>query len=314
PIANFSVQAGTLNIIDLSYDPDFQYKRPDKGVIEWYWKWKRTADSTWTVGAPSGIAAPGSYDIHLRVKDCYNVWSEPVQKTINVVDPNRPPVASFTWTPTLIYEGDTVNLINQSFDPDTDPITYQWSVFNPAGSTTGYTTKNISLNNVLPGTYWITLRVWDNHNNSGVTTKSFAVNVLNITGYVKHTPEWNTNRITYNRSKTGLDDSPRGYSVFWAGELFMLEAATTDTGSSAAKAQHLTVEMLGSGYNASLSGNAGKTYWTGNMWRDSFENISDGTYTFRFKVTYSNGVVKTDDVSIIISGSWQDYFKFHRSW
>lgn len=314
PIASFSVEPGTLNITDISYDPDFQYKRPDKGITEWYWKWKRTTDSTWTVGTPSGIAATGSYDIYLMVKDVYNVWSEPFQKTINVVDPNRPPVAGFTWTPTIIFEGDTVNLINQSFDPDSDPITYQWSVFNPAGSTTGYTTKNISLNNVMPGTYWITLRVWDNHNSSGVATKSFAVNVLNITGYVKHTPEWNTNRINYNRSSTGLDDSPRGYSVFWAGESFVLEAATTDTGSSATKAQHVTVEMLGSGYSASLSGNAGKNYWTGSLWQDSFENISDGTYTFRFKVTYSNGIVKTDDVSIVISGSWQDYFKFHRSW
>ncbi|KNZ70329.1 PKD domain protein [Thermincola ferriacetica] len=312
PVADFTAQPGTLNITDLSYDPDFQYRRPDKGIVEWEWKWKPTPASTWTLGSPNGITAPGTYDVYLRVQDCYGVWSDPVIKTITVTDPNRPPVAAFTWTPAVIYEGDDVTLTNQSYDPDGDPITYQWTVFDPQGVTRTYTTKNVTLSNVLPGTWWVTLRVWDNHGSTGVVTKSFVVNRLGINGYVQHTPDWNKNRIAYNQYHTGTDNLPRGYNVFWAGERFVLTAATTDTGSSATKAVSVTATLLNNGITSTLT-STDRVNWTGDMWQPDFEQLPDGTYTFRFRVTYSNGVVKTDDAAIIISGSWQDYFRYHRS-
>jgi hypothetical protein len=314
PIANFSVQAGTVNVTDLSYDPDFQFRRPDKGIVEWLWKWRKTTDVNWTNGKPSGITAVGDYVVHLEVKDVYGAWSDPVEKTITVASLQKPPVANFTWTPTLIYEGDTVTLTNLSTDPDGGPLTYLWTVFNPLGATTTFTTKNGSLTNVLPGTYWITLRATDPGGMSDVVTKSFVVGTLGITGYVNHTPDWNKHRILYNQYHTGTDDSPRAYNTFWAGENIILQATTTDTGVSATKPVAVSANFISKGVTTNLSfTNPGKTSWTGEMWQQNFQNIPDGVYTFRFTVTYSNGVVKTDDVPININGSIFDYFQLHRT-
>jgi len=93
----------------------------------------------------------------------------------------------------------------------------------------------------------------------------------------------------------------------------MLQANTTDTGASATKPVSVSVTFLSEGVSTNLSfTNPTKTSWTGEMWQQDFQNIPDGVYTFRFTVTYSNGVVKADDVSIIISGTIYDYFLFHR--
>ena len=314
PVANFTVVPGTLNITDHSYDPDFQYKRADKGVAEWVWKWRKVDSTDWTVGRPAGIAETGEYVVRLEVKDIYDTWSDPTEKTITVADLQKPPVADFNWSPTLVFEGDNLALNNLSYDPEGEPLTYLWTVFNPQGITSNHSTKNANLNNVLPGTYWVTMRVWDPGGLTDVLTKSVIINNLSVTGSVKHTPEWNTNRISYNRAATGKDDAPRAYNVFWAGETFILEADTTDTTTSSTKAESVTVKMLANSATATLTPNANKTRWSGILWQPDFEQLPDGDYTFRFTGTYSNGTVKTDDVRVTISGTWQDYFNYHRSW
>lgn len=314
PVANFEVTPGSLNITDLSYDPDFQYKRLDKGITEWSWKWKEINSATWNIGKPSGIIQLGTYVIRLEVKDIFGAWSYPVEKTISVTNLQRPPVVDFNWSPALVYEGDKVTLNNLSSDPDGDPLTYQWTVFDPLGVTTQYGTNNIIIDKVSPGIYWVTLRAWDTHANTDVVTKSISINNLSINGHVSHTPEWNSNRINYNLTVSGTEDSPRPYNFYWAGENFIINADTTNTGSSATKAESVTVELLSTGTEVSLQPYNGNTRWSGEMWQPNFEELPDGPHTFRFTVTYSNGAVKTDDETVFIEGSWQDYFNFHRSW
>lgn len=313
PIAQFTVQPGTLYITDTSYDPDFQYKRPDKGIVERYWQWKKTTDTNWTVGKPSsGIVGVGNYFFYLKVKDNYGVWSDPYQMAITVTDPNRPPVVDFNWTPTLIFEGDDVTLNNLTYDPDNDPLTYQWTVYNPKGATNTYTTKNIFLSNVVSGTYWVTLRAWDSKNATDVTTKSFAVKPLGISGEVHHTIEWNNRRISYNQSISGSSDSPRTYNTYWAGERFLLSAETTDTTVSATKATGVTVSFSFNGASVLLS-KTGDNEWQGDMWENTFEIIPDGSYKFTFLAKYSNGVDKTTNIQIEIKDSMFNYYPFHRS-
>lgn len=317
PIADFYVTPGTINAVDTSYDPDFQYKRLDKGIVEWKWMWKKATSTTWTIGEPSGIPAPGDYTIHLEVKDVYGAWSDPFEKTVTVVDMNKPPVAAFDWTPKPIYEGDNVTLLNQSTDPDGDPINKsEWTIYDPNGVTTTktYTSKsNQGLTNVLPGTYWVTLRVWDSKGLTHAVTKSFSVGILGITGYVEHATQWDLNRIRYNQSKTGTDDDPRPYNYYFAGEAFVLKADTTDTGISATKATSVQVSLISKRESENLSANALKTCWSGEMFRDNFEQLPDGNYTFRFIATYSNGIIKTHEVTITIRDSWQEYYNFHRA-
>ena len=193
-------------------------------------------------------------------------------------------------------------------------MTCLWTVFNPVGVTTTSSTENTVLDNVLPGTYWVTLRATDPDGMSDVVTKFFVVKPLGVSGYVKHTDMWDEHRIQYNRYHTGTDDSPRSYSTFWAGEEFVLQADTTDTGLSATKAQSVTAEFLYNGISVPLAPNASLTQWNGQMWREDFENIPDGNYVFRFTAAYSNGTVKSHDVPVVISGVWLDYYKFHRNW
>ncbi|MFZ3171543.1 MAG: PKD domain-containing protein [Carboxydocellales bacterium] len=313
PIANFTVTPGTINAVDTSYDPDFQFQRLDKGIVEWKWMWKSTTSPTWTIGNPSGIPALGDYNIHLEVKDVYGVWSDPIEKTVSVFNLNKPPVANFSWLPTVIYEGDTVAVTNLSTDPDGDALIYQWNTYDPSGETKTYTTKSIQLTNVQPGNYWLTLRVWDSNGATNVITKSFSVNPLGVLGHIDHTPQWNLNRIRYNQSKTGTDDNPRPYHVFFAIESFVLKADTTDTGLSTTKATSLQVDLLNKGETELLISNSAKTFWSGEMSRAYFENLADGNYTFRFTVTYSNGVVKTHVLTIVIEDSWLEYYNFHRT-
>lgn len=313
PIASFIVQKGTLYITDTSYDPDFQYKRPDKGIVEWYWQWKKTSDINWTSGKPSGITQPGDYVFYLKVRDCYGVWSNPYQMTVTVSQLNRPPIADFSWLPTQIYETDDVTLKNLSTDPDGDPISNQWTIYDPGGLTQTYSTKDVFVSDSSPGTFWVTLRVWDNHNATDAVTKSFIVNPLGVTGHVRHTDQWNNNRITHNRSISGTDNFPRPYTTFWAGEKFVLTAETTNTGASATKAQSVIVTMPATGASASLLPNADKTLWAGEIWQDSFINLSDGPYKFTFTAHYSNGAIKTCDVWIDINSSTYSYFRFHRA-
>ncbi|MHB8984212.1 MAG: PKD domain-containing protein, partial [Carboxydocellales bacterium] len=313
PIASFTLTPGTISALDSSYDPDFQFSRSDKGIIEWKWMWKKSTSATWTMGNPSGIPAVGNYNIHLEVKDVYGVWSDPVEKTVTVVDINKPPVVNFSWAPALIYEGDSVAVTNLSTDAEGDPLTYQWTTYNPAGVTNTLTTPNITLTNVVPGTYWITLRVWDSKGATGAITKSFSVGTLGVIGYVEHTQPWNANRIKYNQSKTGTDDAPRPYDVFFAVETFVLKSVTTDTGLSSTKANSLQVVLLNKGETEYLTSNINKTEWLGGMTRSYFENLADGNYTFRFTATYTNGVVKTYDVTIKLKDSWLEYYNFHRT-
>lgn len=313
PIASFTVQPGTLYITDTSYDPDFQYKRPDKGVVERFWQWKKTSDTNWTVGKPTGVAQPGDYYFYLRVKDNYGVWSDPYQMAITVTNLNRPPNADFNWSPALLFEADDVNLKNLSTDPDGDPLTYQWTIFDPLRTTKQYSTKDTFISNSVPGTYWVTLRVWDNRGGTDVVTKSFLVSKLNVLGYVRHTEEWDTKRINYNRAVSGMDNFPRGYNVFWAGEKFILTADTTDTASSLTKAVEVKVSMPALGIDTELQGNAEKTRWTGEMWDERLVNVADGPYKFIFTALYSNGAQKACEVWVNIDGSIYDYHLFHRA-
>lgn len=58
--------------------------------------------------------------------------------------------------------------------------------------------------------------------------KYMMVNLLSIKGAVQHTEEWNSNRQAYNLNKSGNAESPRGYTVYWAGEKLCCRARQPD--------------------------------------------------------------------------------------
>ncbi|WP_339801221.1 hypothetical protein MKY19_06030 [Paenibacillus sp. FSL R5-0744] len=154
--------------------------------------------------------------------------------------------------------------------------------------------------------YAVEVEVFDGYNWSNISPrKYFMVNLLSIKGGVKHTEEWNNNRKGYNLKKSGNEESPRGYNVFWAGERFVLQGTATGLPDT------VQVTMNG-GFTTQLSPtNDDKTFWTGEMYDSSFEKLLDGPVTFTFTAQNAYNT-KTDTVTVVISSDWSEYFQSHR--
>jgi hypothetical protein len=239
---------------------------------------------------------------------------------IDIVN-NRPPVSKFDWTPKPVYEGDVINLINQSTDPDGDAMTYVWTITGPGGYSAVFTSKDVTIPRAVtegkPGVYVVILRTTDAKGapNLADAVGSITVNPLGISAAVKHTPQWEANRLNWNKENPEAYRSPE---TFWAGEAFVLEAETTDTGTSETKAVSVDTTVF-YGKNMALAvQNPQKTQWsatmTGNSIDIELEELPEGWYIFEFTVKYSNDVIKKTSVNIRILGNWEDYYRFHRQY
>jgi len=246
----------------------------------------------------------------------YEVYS----KNIRVIN-NRPPTAGFAWTPTLIFEGDTMTFQHQVSDPDKDSLSVRYDITNPNNQNSVFTyTVNYpypssggpTYKATLPGTYTVKQTVNDGKAPPVYLTKTFYVKPLSIAGFVSHTAQWENRRKAYNQMKSGTDDNPWTQTKFLAGEKFDLSAITSDTTGSATVANSVKVTMLETGDSINLSKING-TLWTGSLWKDSYENLSFGTYNFRFQVQYSNGTVKTVAKPITVDQTVDDYFELIRT-
>lgn len=134
-----------------------------------------------------------------------------------------------------------------------------------------------------------------------------SVGDLTISGQVNHTLKWEEYLNDYNNK---YPTAQRDYGVFWAGERFMLSANTTVTGT-ATQADRVTVQM-GTTLVDLTPSNSSHTNWIGEMWEESFENLTDGNKTFTFTSYWNNGTVSTDPVIVQISGNTYDYLRTHR--
>lgn len=236
-----------------------------------------------------------------------------VTTTIEIELRNQPPTAGFTYSPSFIYEGDTINLTDTSTDPDNNISSHLWTIKMPDGSSYTVTTKNASITNAQLGTYQVKKKVTDSYGLWDETDwVSISVHELSVTGQVQHTTLWNEHRIDYNRSKSGTDDQPRTYDVFFPGEKLVLKAETTDIqAGSQVTADQVTVQILNPSYSAVLQ-NIGNNEWEGTLWSSEMLAWTSRTLRFRFTATYSNGTVKTDEVQIRIDDD--PYWRQHGSY
>lgn len=61
--------------VDMSYDPDHQFSRPDKGIVDRNITWRKTGGQ-WNYGIPDNLA-PGAYELKYYVLDPEGYWSDP---------------------------------------------------------------------------------------------------------------------------------------------------------------------------------------------------------------------------------------------
>ncbi|QAY68075.1 hypothetical protein ET464_18580 [Paenibacillus protaetiae] len=128
---------------------------------------------------------------------------------------NRPPIADFDWSPKPVYEGDAVQFASSAADPDADPLTAVYKLTRPDGTTASYgysltapyEPAGPSVRMDTPGMWRMALSVSDGIE-TVETVKTIAVLPLSVTGYVKHTEEWDKRRKSYNQKQSGDDNLP----------------------------------------------------------------------------------------------------------
>ncbi|MCZ8515156.1 PKD domain-containing protein [Paenibacillus filicis] len=217
---------------------------------------------------------------------------------------NRPPVAEFDWTPQPAYEGDTITLVNQSSDPDGDPLTYLWQMTGPDGYSRSHTSMNASIEaadtDYHPGNYVVTLTVCDPFGACDTLTKTVPVGDLTVKGFVNHFDDWNKKRRSFNTSMTGDPEAPRPYEMFWAGEGFKLEAQTPIA------AEWVQVQMEYTELEAFL-GSIDAIVWSGQFVNDKLGTLPDRRYRFTFTAKWPNGHIEKDVVTILVKDAWIDF-------
>lgn len=277
------------------------------------------ANLTWTPTAD--LDDNEKYYVQIRVFDGYDWgdWSSPKYFRIET---NKPPTADFQWTPTLVYEGDTVTFTTLVDDPDRDLLDVTYVIESPSGSrrtyadtrSYPYATTGPSVVMLEPGVWTVTLKASDRKAPEVSVAKTIRVWPLGLSGQVRHTDAWEANRLRYNAKHPGAE---RPANWFWAGEAFVLEGLATDTGSSATKAMKVIADA-GGGLRMTLTAAnpPANSQWTGTLGSKEagfdLTTLPEGDYTFTFTVTYSNGVVKTAQATIHVADTIDDYVKVHR--
>jgi large repetitive protein len=146
------------------------------GTIAAY-AWDTDGDATADFGDGKGptetvaFDKPGDHIVRLRVTD--NSGGQNIT-TANVPVGNRPPVASFTISPSAILEGDTVTLTSTARDEDGTVRDQSWDLDND-GAYDDATGSTASFTAGAPGAYSVGLRVVDDKNSAQTATQTITV-------------------------------------------------------------------------------------------------------------------------------------------
>ncbi|CAM4478535.1 PKD domain-containing protein [Paenibacillus tarimensis] len=257
------------------------------------------------------VDLPEHVNMYVRVRsnDGYD-WGEWSAPKFFYIETNRPPIADFDWEPKPVYEGDNLQLINRSTDPDGDTLTYQWQITRPDGTRIASTAKNPLLDRVSPGSYSVRLTCSDGKAEDSAV-KRIVVIPLTLTGDVQHTDQW------YSYHKKAGHEVVSHPKDFYAGEELLLRAVTSPAPVKelTAKLEALSLDNKRLRTEVILS-QSSSTQFSGKMfnplWSTLDGGLPKGLHTVKFTVTYRNGVVKTAEVPVRILGSVYQAVRVHR--
>jgi hypothetical protein len=249
----------------------------------------------------------GNYTIVQTVSDGHA--AAVLTKTMYVI-PNRPPVADFTWTPSVIWEGDTVSFTNLSHDPDGDTLTSEWTITYPDGGTYISRAVHPAIRLTQPGHHTVKLTVSDGRL-AASRTKTLQVRNLTLAADVHHTEQWLAYHLEAGHETT---THPKD---FYSGEKFILTAITEAAPVRTVTATLTAADRQGATVSVTVTLNPVHAQsYQGEIYEERFSSLdrglATGTYTIRFQVEYMNGTTKTADVPIRIIGHVLESVGVHR--
>ena len=179
PVASFTYTPTNPKVNEqVNLDASSSYD-PDGSITRYYWD--TNGDGTYDVSGSSPSVTTyylkaGTYTVTLKVKDNEGATAT-TSKTITVEkeeEQNQAPVARFTYSPQNPQVGDTVYFdASNSYDPDGSITDYYWD-WDGDGSFEGYgKTATHTFNE--PGTYGVTLLVYDNDHEGNWTRQYITV-------------------------------------------------------------------------------------------------------------------------------------------
>lgn len=267
-----------------------------------------TSNTYNSMSVPVDLPAGQKLRVRVVVSDGMD-WSDWSEQTWMYI--NRPPVADFDWSPKPVWEGDTVRLQNQSSDPDGDVLTYRWTILQPNGTEESFTGAEVTKRFLLPGDYRVTLTVSDGREEASAT-KTIQTHPLEIRSEVNHTPEW----LALHEEKG--HETVRAPKDFYSGEVFMVVTNSSPVPVSAVSAWLDAVGKDGKDIHlsAQLTETGIPNRFMGELYDPVLASLTgglpDGLNTVHFRITYSNGIVKTEDIPVNILGNVRGFAGVHR--
>jgi gliding motility-associated-like protein len=274
PIANaganqtITLPLNSLNLTGTGSDPD--------GTITSY-KWTKfsgpvatiTNDNSATVSISN--LTEGTYVFRLTVTDNSGATAtDDVAVTVMPAAVNQPPVANAGADKTITLPLNTITLFGSGSDPDGTVLTYAWTkTSGPAATLTNQSTNNLTLTDLVQGTYGLRLTVTDE---DGATDFDDVIIVVNAVA-ANQTPTANA----------GADKT-----ITLPTSALNLSGSGSDPDGTIAAYSWVKV----SGPTVTL----GVT----NLATLSLTNLLEGVYVFRLEVEDDDGASDTDDVKVTV--------------
>jgi len=168
PTANFTYTPENPSTQDLIQFTDTSTD-PDGTIVSWWWDFDDSSNST-LQNPTHKYADNGTYDVSLTVTDDDGA-NATVQKQITV--DNAPPVADFTYSPSIPFTIDTIQFTDTSTDSDGTIVSWWWDFDDSSNSTL----QNPSHKYVNAGSYEVNLTVTDDDGYENAKIKTIVVKV-----------------------------------------------------------------------------------------------------------------------------------------